>query len=52
MSVIGRLDGQVWEKLIAPIAKRHEREAEERERQEAAREEEARDEAEKDDKAK
>jgi hypothetical protein len=42
MSVIGRLDEQVWEKLIAPIAKRHEREAEEREKQEAAREEEAR----------
>ena len=42
MSVIGRLDEQVWEKLIAPIAKRHEREAEELEKQEALREEEAR----------
>jgi hypothetical protein len=42
MSVIGRLDGQVWEKLIAPIAKRHEREADEQEKQEAPRDEEAR----------
>ena len=48
MGVIGRLDGQVWEKLIEPIARRHEREAEERERekQEAAREEAAREETE------
>src|SRR3712207_7163560 len=29
MSVIGRLDGQVWEKIIAPIAERHERRSEE-----------------------
>ncbi|HKQ52752.1 MAG TPA: hypothetical protein VJT74_10310 [Pyrinomonadaceae bacterium] len=52
MAVIGRLDEQVWEKLIEPIARRHEREAEERERaqQEAAREEEAQ--AEKDEEAK
>lgn len=47
MSVIGRMDEQVWEKLIAPIAKRHEREAEEQEKQEAPREEEAREEREK-----
>jgi hypothetical protein len=49
MAVIGKLDEQVWEKLIEPIARRHEREAEERERekQETAREEEARAEAEK-----
>ena len=52
MSVIGRLDEQVWEKLIEPIAKRHEREAEERREEQARREEKARAEAEKDDQAK
>ena len=52
MAVIGRLDEQVWEKLIEPIARRHEREAQEREKQEARREEEARAETEKDDETK
>ena len=49
MAVIGKLDEQVWEKLIEPIAKRHEREAEgrEHEKREATREEAARAEAEK-----
>lgn len=49
MSVIGRLDNQVWKVLIEPITKRHEQEAQERERaeQEREREEEARAEGEK-----
>lgn len=32
MSVIGRLDSQVEEVLIAPIARRHEQQAKEREK--------------------
>ena len=32
MSVIGRLDGQVEEVIIAPIARRHEEQNKERER--------------------
>jgi homospermidine synthase len=36
MSVIGRLDSQVEEVLIAPIARRHEQQAKEREKAEQA----------------
>ena len=52
MPVIGRLDKQVWDTLIEPIARRHEREAEEREGKEARREEEERAAAEEESQAK
>ena len=41
MSVIGRLDDQVEEVLIAPIARRHEQEAREREKEKRAPQEDA-----------
>jgi hypothetical protein len=41
MSVIGRMDKQVEEVLIEPIARRHEQAARERERERRAKQEEA-----------
>ena len=41
MSVIGRMDKQVEEVLIEPIARRHEQAAREREREKRAKQEEA-----------